>query len=80
MLAAYQEAVGEWQTRWKPSDELLASILEMLHVLVIVTLSAYGAKNVPKPLQIPRPNDKSKPGPRAMSPQQLAYASGVKRG
>ena len=46
---------GEAESYWPPEREFLASILEVLHTLLIVTLKAHGAKRVPKQIQIPRP-------------------------
>ena len=78
VLAEYGKAVGEWQTRWSNDTELLASILEMLHTLVRVNLAAGGAKALPQPLEVPRPG-REKNGVKALTPQQLAVMSGVKR-
>jgi len=47
----------ELATYWPMERELLASILEMLHILVLTTQSAFGGKNLPKPLHIQRPTE-----------------------
>lgn len=58
---------------WPMERELLASILEMLHVLVITTQAANGGKNLPKPMQIQRPQfdrivSSPDPGPKGGAP------------
>jgi hypothetical protein len=40
---------------WPMERELLATIAETLHSLLLVTAKAYGGKNLPEQLRIPRP-------------------------
>jgi hypothetical protein len=54
-----------YQEHWPVQTELLASILEHLSALLIVTLRAHGAKNVGKPITVPRPKLGSMPRPAA---------------
>lgn len=58
-----------YRTHWPPERELLAVAVELLHSLLRVTLKANGAKTVPKPIHIPRPEEgeKAKPKPISMS-------------
>jgi hypothetical protein len=49
-------AVGdELMNYWPAERELLASLLEMMHVLVLTVQAAFGGKNLPKPLHVQRP-------------------------
>ena len=64
-----ERAVVRRNNAWTQERELLASILEMLHMIYLLTARANGAKNVGKPLRVPRPTDKPK-GP--VSPREFA--------
>ena len=59
LMDALEEAALQHHTRWTRQDELNASILEMLHSLYLLTARANGAKNVGKPLRVPRPGDET---------------------
>ncbi len=74
MFDALEDAVIRHETRWSQSDELLASILELLHALYLLTAKANGAKNVGKPLHVPRPHEKDL-RPKAMTPREFALKS-----
>lgn len=63
LMDALEEAAIQHQTRWTRQDELNASILEMLHSLYLLTARANGAKNVGKPIRIPRPGDEKADAP-----------------
>lgn len=56
----------ELATFWPMERELLATIVEMLHVLILTTQKAHGGKNLPKPIHIERPDQAR--SPRASSP------------
>jgi len=69
MFAALEAAAVRREKQWTTDRELLASILETLHALYLLTARANGAKNVGKPLRVPRPGDKPK---QALSPGAFA--------
>lgn len=52
MLDAFGREAEDY---WPPERELLASILEVLHSLLIVTLKVHGAKRIPPQIRVPRP-------------------------
>jgi hypothetical protein len=64
-----ERAVIRRQNAWTQERELLASILEMLHMIYLLTARANGAKNVGKPMRVPRPGDKPK---APLSPREFA--------
>lgn len=68
-IEALERAVIRRQGAWTQERELLASILEMLHMLYLLTAKANGAKSVGKPLRVPRPGDKPK---APLSPREFA--------
>jgi len=45
----------ELDNYWPIERELLATIAETLHSLLLVTAKVYGGKNLPEPMRIPRP-------------------------
>ncbi len=51
--SALAQVMGWW---WTNELELQAMIAELGHANVVATLSAAGAKNLPKPLRLPRPS------------------------
>lgn len=61
LLRALTDALVERKRQeaeqWTVERELLATLTETVHALLIVTLKVNGAKSVGKPLRIPRPND-----------------------
>jgi hypothetical protein len=59
LMDALEEAAFRREERWTRQDELNASILEMLHSLYLLTAKANGARNVGKPMRVPRPGDKT---------------------
>ena len=69
MFEALEQAAIRRSSQWTTDRELLASILEMLHMQYLAFAKANGAKKVGKPLRVPRPSDKPK-GP--MSPRDFA--------
>lgn len=46
---------AELDNYWPVERELLATIAETLHSLLLVTAKVYGGKNLPEQLRIPRP-------------------------
>lgn len=71
IFEALEEAVVRRETRWTTSNELSAVTAELLHSLYLLTARANGAKNVGKPMKIPRPGDGSGK-PKTMSPREFA--------
>jgi len=69
MFEALEAAAVRREKQWTTERELLASILETLHALYLLTARANGAKNVGKPLRVPRPGDKK---PEPLSPGAFA--------
>lgn len=59
LVQALVEALAErdtWEAEtWTVERELMATLVEITHALLIVTLKANGAKNTGKPLRVPRP-------------------------
>lgn len=64
MLEALSQAVGRRHKTeaeaWTTDRELLATITELLHQLIIITLAANGSKDAKhmKPIHVPRPYEK----------------------
>lgn len=60
-MQALVEALAEkdkWEAEtWTVERELLATLVEITHSLLLVTLKANGAKSVGKPVRVPRPTD-----------------------
>jgi len=60
LIQALNEALAERDRSeaeaWTVERELLATLVEVTHALLIVTLKAHGAKNPGKPLRVPRPD------------------------
>lgn len=71
LFDALEAAAVRDRGRWTRQDEFLASILEMLHALYLLTARAHGAKNVGQPLRIPRPGDEDKKA-KQISPKEFA--------
>ena len=65
LVQALVEALAEkdkWEAEtWTVERELLATLVEVTHSLLLVTLKANGAKSVGKPIRVPRPGD-DRPG------------------
>jgi hypothetical protein len=66
MIVALEKAVRE-RDSWSRPLEMAALTAELTHAHLLATLRANGAKNVGKPLHIPRPWDKEKVKPIRMS-------------
>lgn len=71
-MSAMEDASIRHETRWTTDRELLASILETLHALYLLTAQAHGAKNVGKPLRVTRPGDEHRQKSRGISPREFA--------
>lgn len=71
MFAAYRDEAEA--AAWTDIHELLAINAELTHALIRQTAAAAGAKEsqLPKPLQIPRPNEKKR-DPLRVSPIEVA--------
>ena len=54
-----RSAAEAYERFWPMERELLATIAEQLWVLIYVTSKAYGGKNLPDPLQVPRPTQRA---------------------
>lgn len=65
LIQALVEALAErdqWEAEaWTVERELLATLVEVTHALLIVTLKAHGAKNPGKPIRVPRPGSSDLP-------------------
>lgn len=59
MFEALERAAVRAEERWSTERELAAQTLELLHALYLLTARANGAKNVGKPMHVPRPGEKS---------------------
>ncbi len=66
---ALERAAVRYEKRWTTEKELAASTLEMIHSLYLLTAKANGAKNVGKPLHVPRPHDEVN---QSISPRDFA--------
>lgn len=59
LIQALVEALAErdqWEAEaWTVERELLATLVEVTHALLIVTLKANGVKSPGKPIRVPRP-------------------------
>ncbi|MFZ9392579.1 MAG: hypothetical protein ACO28P_01365 [Ilumatobacteraceae bacterium] len=67
---ALERAAIRHLERWSTEKELAAMTVEMLHSLYLLMARANGAKNVGKPMHIPRPGEKT--GQLVMSPAAFA--------
>lgn len=56
-------ARGEAERFWPVERELLSVIAEQVSTLVYITAKVHGAKNLPDPLQVPRPSGLPEPEP-----------------
>lgn len=63
----------ELESYWPVQYELLAAILERMDALLVVTLKANGAKNVGKPVRVPRPH-----GDRIKKPEAVGFGEFMK--
>ena len=62
---------------WTQTDELLASLIEIVHALYAVTLKANGSKAHVPPLRVPRPGDAGRvDAPAATHADMHALAAG----
>lgn len=69
MFEALEQAAIRKSSQWTTERELLASILEMLHMQYLAFARVNGAKSVGRALRVPRPTDK----PAApLSPREFA--------
>ena len=70
MLEALAVAVNEQRKdeaeAWTTERELLATTVELLHSLIVITLRAHGAKDRIEPFRIPRPYDEEEVKPEAV--------------
>jgi hypothetical protein len=57
LVAALAERDKQEAETWTVERELLATLVEITHSLLLVTLRANGAKSVGKPIRVPRPGD-----------------------
>lgn len=65
MFTATAKAVAEREkaAAWTQTDELLATLTEIVHALYVVTVQAHSSKRVSiHPLHIPRPGDQPQQG------------------
>lgn len=80
LVQALVEALAEkdkWEAEtWTVERELLATLVEVTHSLLLVTLKANGAKSVGKPIRVPRPGDDSPGGSDAVSMGQFVAMNG----
>ena len=53
LLQAFSDEVVDY---WPLERELLTTLVEICHALLVVTLKANGAKRTPPPLRYPRPD------------------------
>jgi hypothetical protein len=58
MIVALEQAVRRHHEAWTPSLEMATVAVELSHAHLLATLRANGAKNVGKPMHIPRPWEK----------------------
>jgi hypothetical protein len=70
-LPPYARRFGE---QWSTEAELLASLIDQVAALTWITLKAHGAKNVPKPRPIRRPDLHTQPE-RAPAPVEAQEGS-----
>ena len=75
---ALERAAVRYEKRWTTEKELAACTLEMLHSLYLLTAKANGAKNVGKPLHVPRPGDEV--NSPALTPREFAQQIRSSRG
>lgn len=72
LLEAFSDEIVDY---WPLERELLATLVEICHALLVVTLKANGAKRTPPPLRYPRPDavtgEKAKPVPMSEYVQML---------
>lgn len=61
---------------WTMERELLATTVELLHSLVLVTLRVNGATNVGDPIHIPRPYEDE---PVTVKPKAVPFSQFVKQ-
>ena len=65
MLEALTNAVNDKRKEegeaWTTERELLATTVELLHSLIVITLRAHGAKDHIPAFKIPRPYDEPEP-------------------
>lgn len=61
MLVALEWAVHQREQRWTQDLEISATTAELTHALLLTLLRVNGAKQVGKPMHIPRPWDEKKP-------------------
>ena len=69
VFEALERAAVRYEKRWTTEKELAALTLELLHSLYLLTAKANGAKNVGKPLHVPRPHDEVN---KMISPRDFA--------
>lgn len=74
MLVALEWAVRAREERWTQAHEIAAVNAELVHSLLLTTLKVNGAKNVGKPIHIPRPWDKKTAAAEVMSIRDFARA------
>jgi hypothetical protein len=72
MLVALEWAVRRREERWTTDHELAATSIELTHALLLTTLRVNGAKNVGKPMHVPRPWDKAPEKPRMLTMGEFA--------
>jgi hypothetical protein len=57
---------------WTTREELMAMLIDLLHVMRVEALAGMGVKSPPRPLRVPRPGDRSEDDIPTVSPRQLA--------
>jgi hypothetical protein len=75
MLVALEIAVRKKMDSWTTERELAATTVELTHSLLLTLLKVNGAKNVGKPLHVPRPWDAVDNKPKLMTMGQFARQS-----
>jgi hypothetical protein len=57
---------------WTTREELLAMLIDLMHVMRVEALAGMGVKSPPRPLRVPRPNEHVRDEVPTVSPRQLA--------
>jgi hypothetical protein len=57
---------------WTTREELLAMLIDLMHVMRVEALAGMGVKSPPRPPRVPRPNEKDRDDVPTVTPRQLA--------
>jgi hypothetical protein len=57
---------------WTNREELLAMLIDLMHVMRVEALAGMGVKSPPRPLRVPRPGEGHEDQIPTVSPRQLA--------